>query len=328
MKINSINSFNYIKTNNTNKNNALFFGSVKNAIKSNETSLLHKTLILSEGKNLQKKSNKNKTIAGDITAQSQLIKHASRIVLSDSKRIQATAKKIQQQGILSQIPPKDGKIYAFIGNNKEKTRDLFVFNSISKELESFCTNAKLENNTLIADRRFVFENGKLDTYDESFLSIETPDSKYEKSFYRFIFENDELCEYSQDREAWQGLRLKLGDVFAFKNDKLHYYCKDLTYQYEDGYDYAKVQIDFDENEQMKEFIEGEIQEPTGDKVYKKRFFYQNGILRKVQIAPEEIKGYSIQSEKTFIFQNEKLKACNIAETQKGLDVTYSKRLEF
>ena len=66
---------------------------------------------------------------------------------------------------------------------------------------------------------------------------------------------------------------------------------------------TKIQIDFDENEQMKEFIEDEIQEPTGDKIYKKRFFYKNGILRKVQIAPEEIKGYSIESNKTFIFQN-------------------------
>ena len=41
-----------------------------------------------------------------------------------------------------------------------------------------------------------------------------------------------------------------------------------------------------------------------------------------------IKGYSTESDKTFVFQDGKLKACNVAEVQKGLDVTYLKRLEF
>lgn len=304
------------------------FNGYKDTLKPATELSFEKKQVVSQANRLMRISAKNKKLANDITAQSQLVKSASEIVLLDSKKIQTTARIIKEQGILSQVPPKDGKIQVSIGNGKEKSRDILVFNAVTKELETYCTNAKMENGVLRADRRFVFENGKLDTYDESFLSVESFDTKYEKSFYRFVFVDEKLAEYCSDREAWQGQRLKLGEVFAFSDDKLHYYCKDMTFEYETGYDHAKVQIDFDENEQMKDFLDDEIQEPNGGKLFKKRFVYKNGCLIKILIEPEQTANGLIESKKVFGFINGKLVYCHLDETQKENNILYSKRLEF
>lgn len=325
MKISPITNYSFNKINQY-KNTHLSFCSTSEAIKPQKENPLLKAQIKAQAKSLLKASEKNEKLAHEILKESRLVRVSSNIILSDSKRVQDIAQKIKKQGILSAITPNNGKIGAYIGD--EKTKDLYIFNSITKELETCYINAKSKNGTLSADRCFSFKDDKLDTYDEFYTKIQNDDYQYIKSLYRYIFEDDNLSEYSKDTEIWQGLRMKMGEVFAYDDKNLSCYCKDITYELESGYDYAKTQITFDSKGQMEEYIIGEMQEPTKDTSSKKRFYYQNGFLKLVQTNLETIRGYSKQSNKTFIFAPNQSGCCHLNEVEKETGTTYSKSISF
>ncbi|MBQ4646716.1 MAG: hypothetical protein IJB79_05150 [Candidatus Gastranaerophilales bacterium] len=283
-----------------------------------------------EAKRIQKKSDKNIKLSQELLKRAQGIKKNAKIALIEAKAIQKQAQRIKKFGLsalMEQSEIKDGKAFVYVGNPKDKKRDLFIFDARNRELISFSKNVEIDGESFSADKHYSFNNGKLDTYDEYFLKIEGEDSLLEKSLDRYIFQEDELCEYSSLREAWQGIRLKMDEVFAFKDDKVHYYCNQLTYDYEEGLDYSKAQIDFGENEEMAEYIEGELQDAFGEKTYKRYFKYQNNALKSVSIYPIQTKQDGFVSDRVFSCVEGKIKYCAFDQKENGLNVTYSTKME-